>query len=275
MTPPPLLYSEILEGFNACGIRDGDTVLVHSALKSLGPVLNGASDVIDALLAATGLDEAGHAEGTVLFPTFSFAFCSTGVWDARTSPSDMGGLTEAARLRPRARRVPHPIYSFAALGADADDLGDLRPRAAFGPGSAFEYLREVDGLILLIGLDYHRSMTFFHHVEEVAGVDYRYPKDFPGRVTYADGSVEHGVWSMQVRDWDRGVVTSVNPMGALLEAEGVVRKVKIGAATVRAMRAREVFQLTMQHIDSARGLLYRLRTPEEARAWNNEQMPWE
>mgnify|MGYP007124981294 CR=1 FL=1 len=55
-----MIQKQLAEGFEALGIRSGDTLLVHSSLKSL----EGASpaDVIEALLA---LLQTLHGEGGV------------------------------------------------------------------------------------------------------------------------------------------------------------------------------------------------------------------
>ena len=47
------------------GIKEGDVVITHSSLKSMGNVEGGADTVIDALIEAVG------SEGTVLFPALS------------------------------------------------------------------------------------------------------------------------------------------------------------------------------------------------------------
>ena len=56
------MINKIAKDLYALGIRPGDTVLVHSSLKSLGPVPGGAETVIQGLLKALG------DEGTLLFP---------------------------------------------------------------------------------------------------------------------------------------------------------------------------------------------------------------
>jgi aminoglycoside 3-N-acetyltransferase len=80
----------------------------------------------------------------------------------------------------------------------------------------FGKLRDLDGKIMVIGLSYNNSMTFFHHIEQMEGVDYRFLKQFTGEVT--DWEWQHqstDTFEMLVRDIDKGVITKVNPMGAV------------------------------------------------------------
>ncbi len=106
--------NELISGFQKAGIIAGDTLLVHSSYKSFGGVEGGPQTVIDALL------EVLSPEGTLIMPTFNFNFNNGESWDVRSTPSQMGVLTELVRCDPRAKRVFHPFYSFAIIGKHAD-----------------------------------------------------------------------------------------------------------------------------------------------------------
>jgi aminoglycoside 3-N-acetyltransferase len=165
-----LTLENLVNEFEALGLSAWDTLLVHSSYKSLGGVEGGPQTIIDALLAVLGED------GTLIMPTFNFDFCKGRPWDIRTTPSHMGAITNMVREHPDAKRVFHPIYSFAILGKYADYLTKDRYKSSYGRNSVFGKLRELDGKIMVIGLRYTDSMTFFHHIEEMEGVDYRYMK---------------------------------------------------------------------------------------------------
>ncbi|GAB4446315.1 MAG: hypothetical protein OHK0041_04950 [Anaerolineales bacterium] len=247
-----LTFEKLVEEFRALGVEEGDTLLVHSSYKSLGPVDGGPQTVIRALEAALGTD----AEGTLIMPTFNFGFNKGEPWDVRTTPSKMGVLTELVRTDPRAKRVFHPFYSFAALGKHAEMLGSLRYKSAYERNSVFGKLRDLDGKIMVIGLSYTNSMTFFHHIEQMEGVDYRYLKQFTGQVTDENGVTYTDTFEMLVRDIDKGVVTEVNPMGELMEKAGIVKIRKIGEADVKLMKANEVYAFTAREMKRDPHLLY-------------------
>src|SRR5262249_36849753 len=140
-----LTLESLTTAFRDLGVNPGDVLLVHSSYKSLGPVEGGPQTVIDALLAALGPD------GTLIMPTFNFDFNKGQPWDVRSTPSQMGVLTELVRKDARARRVFHPIYSFAILGQQAAMLGGLRYKSSYERNSVFGKLRDLDAQIMVIG----------------------------------------------------------------------------------------------------------------------------
>ena len=248
-----LTFEKLVEGFRGLGVEKGDTLLVHSSYKSLGEVEGGPQTVIRALEAALG------SEGTLIMPTFNFDFNKGVPWDVRSTPSKMGILTELLRKEPRAKRVFHPFYSFAIVGKHAEMLGRLRYKSSYERNSVFGKLRDLDGKIMIIGLSYTNSMTFFHHIEQMEGVDYRFLKQFTGEVTDEHGHTYTDTFEMLVRDIDKGVITEVDPMGALMEETGVVRVRKIGEADVKLMRANEVYEFTAREMKRDPHLLYYIK----------------
>lgn len=245
-----LTFAQLVSEFRALGLCAGDVLLVHSSYKSFGGVEGGPPKVIDALLEVLG------TEGTLIMPTFNFDFTKGKPWDVRSTPSQMGVLTELVRTDPRAKRVFHPIYSFAVIGKYADYLSGLRYKSSYERNSVFGKLRDLDGKIMVIGLSYTNSMTFFHHIEQMEGVDYRFLKQFTGQVTDENGVTYTDTFEMLVRDIDRGVVTEVDPMGALMEQAGIVKIRKIGEADVKLMKANEVYAFTAREMKRDPHLLY-------------------
>lgn len=249
-----LTFEQLVDGFRNLGVMQGDTLLVHSSYKSFGEVDGGPATVNRALEAALGTDK----DGTLIMPTFNFDFNKGEAWDVRTTPSKMGVLTELVRKDPRAKRVFHPFYSFAILGKHAEMLGSLRYKSAYERNSVFGKLRDLDGKIMVIGLSYNNSMTFFHHIEQMEGVDYRFLKQFTGQVTDENGNTYTDSFEMLVRDIDKGVLTMVDPMGALMEEKGVIKSAKIGEADVKLMKANEVYEFTAREMRRDPHLLYQI-----------------
>jgi len=245
-----LTFEQLLEGFKKLGVEQGDVLLVHSSYKSFGEVSGGPQTVIRALEAVLGVD------GTLIMPTFNFDFNKGVPWDVHKTQSKMGVLTEVVRMDPRAKRVFHPFYSFAILGKYAEMLGSLHYKSAYERNSVFGKLRDLGGKIMVIGLSYTNSMTFFHHIEQMEGVDYRFLKQFTGEVTDENGNTYIDTFEMLVRDIDKGVITEVNPMGELMEKAGVIKSAKIGEADVKLMKANEVYEFTAREMKRDPHLLY-------------------
>lgn len=247
-----LTLDQLVSEFRTLGVQSGDTLLVHSSYKSLGEVDGGPQTVVNALLATLG------PEGTLIMPTFNFDFNKGQPWDVRSTPSQMGVLTEIVRKDPRSKRVFHPIYSFAIIGKHAEFLGGLRYKSSYERDSVFGKLRDLDGKIMVIGLSYTNSMTFFHHIEQMESVDYRFLKQFTGQVTDWDGRTWTDTFEMLVRNIDMGVITEVNPMGELMEKAGIIKIRKLGNADVKLMKANEVYAFTAREMKRDPHLLYRI-----------------
>ena len=133
-------HVDLVRGWQNAGIGPGDTVLVHSrlvpTLKRLRAAgLEATPDIVlDSLLDALG------SHGTLLLPLFNFDFTRGVPFDIRSTPSQMGILTEAGRLRANAVRTGHPIYSFAAIGAKADAFRDVVNFSGYAQDSPFGIL---------------------------------------------------------------------------------------------------------------------------------------
>lgn len=230
------MFKEIAQQWRSCGIQAGDVFLIHSSLKRTLQKYHTTPEVIlKSFLEAVG------PEGTLVLPLFNFDFTRGVPFDIRGTPSQMGALTEAARLYPGAVRSGHPIYSFAAIGPQAEKF-NVNNTSGYGPDSPFAVLRELDGKIGVIDLMDQDSMTFYHHIEELHDVDYRYHKEFTADYTGWDGNTEKRTYSLFVRDIEKGVQTDVNPMGEILWDQGLYSGDRPWEGTgLRVIAAREMF----------------------------------
>jgi aminopeptidase-like protein/aminoglycoside N3'-acetyltransferase len=257
-----LTFENLVKEFRELGVTKGDVLFIHSSYKSFGGVDGGPQAVIDALLDVIGL------EGTLIMPTFNYDFLKGVAWDFRTTPSQMGVLTELVRTDPRAKRMHHAIYSMSAIGKRANEVATHRSNDCFGETTIFKKFRDWDAKILILGLAYSKSITFLHHCEQAAGVEYRFLKEFKGRAIDSNGVAHDESYTMFVRNVDMGVVLDFEPIGALLDSKVVTRR-KIGEADVRLMKCRDVFAVAVDAMIGHKGpgLTYVLETPERAKDW--------
>jgi len=162
----------IAGGLADLGLPRDAVVLVHSSLSSLGYVDGGAEAVVDGFR-----DHLGSA-GTLVVPTLPFRgyqhdyLRADPLFDPLTTPSLMGRITEAMRLRPGALRSWHPSHSVSAIGPAAALLTapqSCDPWLTFGPQSPFGRLADIDGWICLLGsLESWREATCFTEAERAA-----------------------------------------------------------------------------------------------------------
>lgn len=184
-TQTPATVRSIAEDVRALGVAAGMTVMVHSSLSKLGFVLGGAQAVVTALLEAVG------PEGTLMMPTHSGALSEPSLWEAPPVPEtwwdpirdempafdpaltptrSMGAIVDCFRQLPDVKRSNHPTVSACALGPHAAVLTEgheLTDR--FGPSSPQGRLYELDGHVLLLGVD-HANNTSLHLSEARSGL---------------------------------------------------------------------------------------------------------
>lgn len=244
------------------GVRNGDMLLLHSNIRA---TLRKLKKIGFALCVETILDSFLHAvgeNGTLLLPLFNFDFCSGLGFDIRNTPSQMGALTEAGRLRAGAVRTGHPIYSFAALGKRRDMFRGIDNFSGYGPDSPFAILHKQGGKIGVLDLSDQESMTFYHYVEESVSVDYRFHKEFAAPYTDVDGKTFNRTYGLFVRKIDDGVVTHVGPMGEMLWAKGLYTGDRPGSGCgLRVIDSRRLYDEVAGVIaqGKARGTLYEIQ----------------
>jgi aminoglycoside 3-N-acetyltransferase len=168
---------DLLLGFRDLHLGEAP-VIVHSSLKSFGPVEDGAQTVVHAL---------GSVFGTVLVPTFTYKTMVTPL----TGPTDnaitygssgnqnrmaefytpkmpadplMGIIPETLRRHPLARRSSHPIESFAGINAEKF----LAAQTMSNHLAPLGLLEQADGWVVLMGVD-HTVNTSIHYAEKLAG----------------------------------------------------------------------------------------------------------
>ena len=161
-------FDRILSDARALGLREGDTVLVHSSMKSLG-ITDSPVIVIDALQAAVG------ETGTLLFPALSFRTVNqeTPFFSYHDTPACIGLLAETFRHQPGVLRSIHPTHSVCARGARAEELtcDHILDNTPVGIHSPFRKLPALGGKILMLGCGMGPN-TFMHGVEEAAEAPY-------------------------------------------------------------------------------------------------------
>ena len=170
----------------ALGIRTGDTVLVHSSFKSLGPVAGGIETLILGLLRT--LDG-----GTLALPALSYDMVDWDdpAFDVKATPSYVGAVPECFRLREGVGRSIHLTHSVCAAGPGAERLLSAHhlDGTPCGPHSPYARLKEMGGKILMLGCGLLPN-TSMHGVEELTEPPYLFGEGSQAyRATGWDGTV--------------------------------------------------------------------------------------
>ena len=243
------------------GLESGDTVLLHSDIvrtilreRDQGWRVR-AQDILNSFIDAVG------TKGTLLMPLFNFDFPQGIPFDMKSSRSQMGALTETARLHPAAVRTGHPIYSFAVIGKHSEAFRGLENFSGYGEDSPFGMLHKLHGKIAALNLPYERCMTFVHHVEEMENVPYRYHKKFTGKYTDLKGQTDERTFGLFVRDLKKGVKTLLQPLGDRMWELGLNTGNRHDTdAGLLVVSSEDLYRETSSIIreGNAQGMLYRL-----------------
>lgn len=256
-----VLKKDLKEGFQKLGLKEGDNVIVHTSLSSMGFVCGGAQVVIEALLETVG------ANGTIMMPTQSWKNLDpeAGVhweepkewwqlirdnWPAYdkdiTPTNTMGAVAEMFRKWPGTMRSSHPARSFAAKGENAEyllkdhDLCDI-----FGEESPLGKLYALDGKVLLLGVGYDKN-TSIH----LADVRAEYPGKHYGRESSAmmvNGKREWVTYETLVVDGE-----DFEQIGQAFEDTEDVAWVNIGNARAVCMSQRKIVDFAVKWIEDNR-----------------------
>lgn len=256
------LIRHMSDEWRKSGISSGDIILIHSSIKRLLLKFRMARCRITPNDVLTSFMDVVGAKGTILLPLFNFDFTLGFDFDIRNTPSHMGALTEAARLHDECVRTGHPVYSFAVIGHRSVDFVNIDNRSAYSVESPFGLLKSMNGKIACLDLMDQHSMTFYHHVEEVKKVEYRYFKSFRGRYIDKNGHLQIKEYEIYVRDLEKGVITHVNPAGELMWEAGIYRGFRPNVQSgLRVVNSVDMFNFVENIIDSGKslGLLYRYR----------------
>lgn len=256
-----VLKQDIISAFQSVGMEKGQNVMVHTSLSSMGYVCGGPQIVIEALLETVGED------GTIMMPTQSWKNLdpTSGVhweepeawwqvirdnwpaYDKNITPTNtMGAVAEMFRQWPGAMRSDHPARSVAAWGKYAEYLTrDHDLSNIFGEGSPIGKLYDLDGYVLLIGVDYDKNTSI--HLADVRA-------EYPGKHNSTEYSaiMENGerVW----KAYDTLFVDGEDflQIGEAFEEEYPVKKAMLGNAVIRFMKQRELVEFSVKWIEENR-----------------------
>lgn len=151
--------------------RDG-VILIHSALRLIGPMEEGARTLLDALIEYVSADG-----GLICVPTHTWRNLKQEITlDLNHPHTCLGAFSDFAAADPRGVRSEHPTHSMAVFGnrerAEAFIGGEIDVRSATDPVSCYGKLYREGGKILLAGVSHNRN-TYLHCVEEMIGTPNR------------------------------------------------------------------------------------------------------
>ena len=176
----PITKEVLIHKFSQLGIKQGDTLLVHVSLSSLGYVVGGAEALFLALRDVIG------EQGTIVVPSQTVEISDPASWQYPPVPQEwhdvirdampayskdlsyskaMGAFSQFIGILPNSIRSNHPMYSFTAIGEKAVEIiGEDTFDFPFGEESPLARLYSIGAKVLMIGTDFETN-TSLHLAE--------------------------------------------------------------------------------------------------------------
>lgn len=241
--------TDLKDQLQSFGIKEGDTILVHSSMSKIGFVEGGPKTIVDALLETVG------PNGHILMPNspnarFQLDYIQEiHYFDVLNDKSKLGAISEYFRNHENAVRSWHPTEPVSCIGPDTEffvgtHFNQITP---YNENSPFYKVAERNGKILMIGVTLDNAGTNLHTLED-AIEDFKYPVYHPtvfetkivdpkGKTHSVKTKVHDPVWSKK-RKCD-GLIP-------LFEERNVLEFVKFGNASTLLLDARKMLDVMIE-----------------------------
>lgn len=223
------------------GLQHTDAVMVHSSMKSIGPVEGGADTVVDVFMEYL-------KEGLFMTPTHTWAQMSEeyALFDPENEPACVGIIPNIFRKREGVIRSLHPTHSIAAYGLNAAEYvkGEENVTTPCQPGGCWSRLKDVDAKILMIGCTHIRN-TFIHAVEEHLNVPERLTEEpVQFQIKMPDGNIKTVFVHRHYNPLQPHISEEYDKLAQAFYDLGAARKVKFGDAECILCEARKLYDVT-------------------------------
>ncbi|GKU76324.1 aminoglycoside N(3)-acetyltransferase [Paenibacillus sp. L3-i20] len=259
----PLTIASVTKSLHEIGVVEGMTLIVHSSMKSMNRwIVGGESAIVLALEQALGndgtlvmpthtpnlTDPSGWCKPPVPEPWWSIIKTEMPPFEVDLTPStSMGAIVECFRKQNGTLRSSHPQTSFAARGKQASFITEEHSlHYGIGEQSPIARIYDKDGWVLLLGVGYSNNTSL--HLSELRA-DYASKVHMKqGAPCVVDGKRE---WiTFDDLDFDSDDFEAI---GEAFERETNAVKIgKIGDATVRLMRQRDVVDFGVKWMETNR-----------------------
>jgi len=185
--PKKISQDDLRKALNEVIYPEDEVIVIYSGIWSFGYRLNCSIPEIPDMILDT-IEEVVGDDRTLLMPSFtSREFTKTRKFDiVRSSRTESGIVSDTAIKRKNYCRTPHPLHSFVIKGPKANNLLKAPIKTSWGSESVLAWIAKNNARICPMGLPWNKACSYFHRMEEVLQVPFRYYKRFSGTL-YEDG----------------------------------------------------------------------------------------
>ena len=241
-------YNDILTSLRKLKIRKNDKLFIHSNLTLFG----NCKDIrniydIPKIWSKAIINSVGN-DATIIFPLFTLSSCKKKIFDPIKSQSNSGVLGEFFLKNYKVARTNDPIYSFGILGKDKNKIKkNIDTNNSFSKNSIFSYIKKQNFKIICLN---HVGTTFLHFIERELKVDYRFDKEFEGKIKLKNKLKKTFTKIFVSYKSDKHINHSPEQFAIDAKKQKIVTSLKLGSGDISIMLAKNVFNFVKMKIKS-------------------------
>ena len=223
------------------GIKETDTLLVHSNFNPDSGFKGAPIDIVNALAEVVG------TKGNLLMVSIPFRgttydyLMTNKPFNIKKTMSMMGFITEIFRRREGVLRSFHPTHPVLAYGKDSKWLTSEHEKCLnlCGVGSPFDKFRQLKGKILFFDVGFG-AITFFHYVEDITKdkLPFNVYSDELFSVTaYDENNNKHII---KTYAYNKDIIRDAKKVEEEMLRRDLIKKDKVGNSSLLLMNAEDV-----------------------------------
>lgn len=229
------------------GIKEGDTILVHSNIALLGAWQGDREEILNAHFEA--FMEVLGEEGTLCVPAYFYEYArNSEPYDLKLSPvsKELGIFASYVASKENATRSINPISAISAVGKNAEFINGGKSGSSYGYDTPWERLTRIDAKMIFLGIDL-RSLTYLHYVEQCMTLPHLYNKVYDTPV-FDNGKKIDTTIIAQVRYLDFDISYSSLKNTTEFTNAGIVKSVKVGRGKIYSTNCKDMFDYCAQKL---------------------------
>ncbi len=159
---------ELKDALLKLGIKQGDTLLVHSSFNNFHGFQGNPQDIINCLIEILG-EEGNLLMVSLPYQTSSYEYLRTNsVFDVKRTPSKMGIISEVFRRKKGVLRSLHATHSVLVWGKDKSWIIEGHENCIYpcGKDTPFDKFISLEGKVLFFDVPFI-MFTFIHYIEDL------------------------------------------------------------------------------------------------------------
>jgi aminoglycoside 3-N-acetyltransferase len=227
-------------------IKKNDNLFIHSNLTLFGNCRS-IKNIFDLpkLWSKEILNCVGK-KSTIIFPLFTLSSCRKEIFDPIKSKSNCGILNEFLFKNYKCVRTNDPIYSFGIIGKKKNEINKLIDiKNSFSNKSIFEYIKKNNFKILCLN---HNGTTFLHYIERKFKVNYRFDKEFEGKIKIKGKIKKINSKIYVAYKSDSKIQHCPKKFSSDARREKLIKNIKLGSGNIDVMYAKKVYSFVRKKI---------------------------